>query len=240
MIRVENFHKSYRNVIAVDGLTFEAPAGTVVGLVGPNGAGKTTTFRVLAGIIPPTRGRLTVAGADIIKEPLVAKSRLAYIPDEPRLFDALTVWEHLEFVASTYTVHDFAAKAEPLLAEFDLIDKRDTLTQELSRGMRQKVAICCAYLHDPGVLLFDEPLTGLDPKAIRALKTSMRSRAAGGATIVVSSHLLTLVEDLCERLLILDKGRLLFSGSIGEARERFGQEGVASSLEDVFFRATGS
>src|SRR5271168_328099 len=238
LIQVLDYHKAYRETIAVDGLTFSVPAGAILGLVGPNGAGKTTTMRAIAGIIRPTRGTLRIAGHDVVNDSLAAKRELAYIPDDPKLFDALTVWEHLEFMASAYRVSDFVPKAEALLQQFELVEKRGTMAQELSRGMRQKVAICCAYLHDPKAILFDEPLTGLDPYAIRTLKASIAERAAAGAAIVVSSHLLSLVEDLCTQLLILNKGRRLFYGSLDEARSQYaGLQGVAS-LEDVFFRAT--
>ncbi len=238
MIRVEDYHKTYRETVAVAGLSFEVAAGTVLGLVGPNGAGKTTTMRALAGIIRPTRGKLSIAGHDVVTDSLAAKRALAYIPDDPKLFDALTVWEHLEFMAAAYRVSDLASKAEILLQQFELVEKRRTMAQELSRGMRQKVAICCAYLHDPKAILFDEPLTGLDPRAIRTLKGSIAERAAAGAAVVVSSHLLSLVEDLCTHLLILDKGQRLFYGSLAEARSEYaGLQGEAS-LEEVFFRAT--
>ena len=238
MIRVEDFHKTYRETVAVAGLSFEVSAGTVLGLVGPNGAGKTTTMRALAGIIRPTRGKLAIAGHDVVSDSLAAKRELAYIPDDPKLFDALTVWEHLEFMAAAYRVSDFAARGEVLLQQFELVEKRGTMAQELSRGMRQKVAICCAYLHDPKAILFDEPLTGLDPHGIRTLKASIAQRAAAGAAVVVSSHLLSLVEDLCTHLLILNKGQRLFYGSLAEARARYaGLQGEAS-LEEVFFRAT--
>ncbi|MFI5458848.1 MAG: ABC transporter ATP-binding protein [Isosphaerales bacterium] len=238
MIHVEDFHKSYRETVAVAGLSFHVPAGAILGLVGPNGAGKTTTFRALAGIIRPTSGTLLIAGHDVVNDSLAAKRELAYIPDDPRLFDALSIWEHLEFIASAYRVADFAPRAEALLQQFELVEKRNTMAQELSRGMRQKVAICCAYLHDPKAILFDEPLTGLDPYAIRALKGTITERAAAGAAIVVSSHLLALVEDLCTHLLILHKGRRLFYGSLDQARAQYaGLQGEAS-LEEVFFRAT--
>ncbi len=239
MIHVQEYHKAYRETIAVDGLSFEVPAGAILGLVGPNGAGKTTTLRALAGIIRPTRGRLYVAGHDVVNDPVAAKRELAYIPDDPKLFDALTVWEHLQFIASAYRVADFEPKGEALLRQFELEEKRNTMAQELSRGMRQKVAICCAYLHDPRAILFDEPLTGLDPYAIRTLKASIAERAAAGAAVMVSSHLLSLVEDLCTHLLILNKGRCLFSGDArrGPGPVRRGLQGDAS-LEDVFFRAT--
>ena len=189
MIRVEDYHKTYRETVAVDGLSFEVGPGAIMGLVGPNGAGKTTTMRALAGIIRPTRGRLFVAGHDVVLDPIAAKRELAYIPDDPKLFDALTVWEHLEFIASAYRVDDFVPKGEALLEQFELVEKRKELAQTLSRGMRQKVAICCAYLHDPKAILFDEPLTGLDPYAIRTLKASIADRARSGAAVVVSSHL---------------------------------------------------
>ena len=177
MIHVQDYHKAYRETVAVDGLSFEVPPGAVLGLIGPNGAGKTTTLRALAGIIRPTRGRLFVAGHDVVSDPLAAKRELAYIPDDPKLFDALTVWEHLQFMAAAYRVADLEPKGEALLRQFELEEKRKTMAQELSRGMRQKVAICCAYLHDPRVILFDEPLTGLDPYAIRTLKASIAERA---------------------------------------------------------------
>jgi ABC-2 type transport system ATP-binding protein len=238
LIRVEDYHKTYRDIVAVDGLSFEVTPGTIMGLVGPNGAGKTTTMRALAGIIRPTRGRLSIAGHDVVHDSIAAKRALAYIPDDPKLFDALTVWEHLEFIASAYRVDDFVPKGEALLAQFELVEKRRELAQTLSRGMRQKVAICCAYLHDPKAILFDEPLTGLDPYAIRTLKSSIAQRAAAGAGILISSHLLALVEDLCTHLLILNKGQSLFYGSLAEARARYADLKGEASLEEVFFRAT--
>jgi ABC-2 type transport system ATP-binding protein len=238
LIRVEGFHKTYRETVAVAGLSFEVPSGAILGLVGPNGAGKTTTLRALAGIIRPTRGTLSIVGHDIVADPIAAKRALAYVPDEPKLFDALTIWEHLEFIASAYRVADLGPKGEALLRKFELLEKRDALAQELSRGMRQKVAICCAYLHDPQAILFDEPLTGLDPHAIRTLKDSIAERADAGAAVVVSSHLLTLVEDLCTILLIVNRGRRLFHGSLDEARSHYADLRGEASLEEVFFRAT--
>ncbi|MEK6259006.1 MAG: ABC transporter ATP-binding protein [Planctomycetota bacterium] len=238
MIRVEHYEKNYRETVAVRGLSFEVPAGSILGLVGPNGAGKTTTLRALAGIIPPSRGLLQVAGHDVVQEPTAAKSQLAFIPDEPQLFDVLTVWEHLEFTASVYRVPAYEPEAERLLAQFELTEKRETIAQELSRGMRQKVAICCAYLHQPRAILFDEPLTGLDPRGIRTLKASIRERAEAGAAVIVSSHLLDLIDDLCSHLLILHRGQSLFQGTIAEAKSRLEAVGTDATLEDVFFQFT--
>jgi ABC-2 type transport system ATP-binding protein len=221
MLRVVDFHKVYRETIAVAGLTFEVAAGQVLGLVGPNGAGKTTTLRSIAGIIRPTRGQLTVGGHDVVADPIPAKSLLAYVPDEPKLFDTLTVWEHLHLTASIYGLGQCTVAATRLLERFELLDKRDTVAHELSRGMRQKVAVCCAYLHAPQLVLFDEPLTGLDPHGIRGLKNSIIERAAAGVAVVISSHLLALVEDLCSHLLILHRGQSAYFGPLGDARAAF-------------------
>lgn len=237
MIRVEHLHKSYQETVAVTDLSFEILPGQVLGLVGPNGAGKTTTMRVISGIIPPTHGRVNVAGHDVVKEPIAAKRELAYVPDDPKLFDSLTVREHLEFAASAYHVRDFTAKGDALLDQFEMIEQRNTVAHELSRGMRQKLAICCAYLHDPKAILFDEPLTGLDPRGIRTMKQSIAERARGGAGVLISSHLLALVEDLCTHLLILHRGQRLFFGGISDARAAFANTGGDDSLEEVFFRA---
>jgi ABC-2 type transport system ATP-binding protein len=237
LIEVADFHKTYRDTVAVSGLSFRVGPGEILGLVGPNGAGKTTTLRAVAGIIPPTHGRLIVAGHDVVADPLAAKRKMAYVPDDPKLFESLTVWEHLEFVAAAYRLGHFEAKAEDLLRRFELVEKRNAPAQELSRGMRQKVAIACAYLHDPEAILFDEPLTGLDPTGIRTAKESIVHRAGQGAAVVVSSHLLALVEDICTHLLILNRGKRLFFGSVDEARTAFADPGARLSLEDVFFRA---
>jgi ABC-2 type transport system ATP-binding protein len=226
--------------VAVAGLSFEVAPGEILGLVGPNGAGKTTTLRAIAGIIPPTQGRLAVDGKDVVADPVAAKRQLAYVPDDPKLFDTLTVWEHLEFVAAAYRVNDFGPKASGLLAQLQLEEKRNTIAQELSRGMRQKVAIACAYLHDPQALLFDEPLTGLDPRGIRTMKDSILERAEGGAAVIISSHLLSLVEDLSTHLLILHRGKRLLFGRIDEVREQFADLAPDATLEEVFFRATES
>jgi ABC-2 type transport system ATP-binding protein len=237
LIQVSGFHKSYKDTVAVADLSFEVMPGQVLGLLGPNGAGKTTTMRAIAGIIAPTLGRLFIAGRDVQMDPVGAKQQLAYVPDDPKLFESLTVWEHLRFIAAAYRVGEFELYGRQLLEQFELVEKKDALASELSRGMRQKVAICCAYLHRPAAILFDEPLTGLDPRGIRTMKESVRQIAAGGAAVIVSSHLLALVEDLVTHLLILHRGRRLFFGPAGEARAAFAAN-TDESLEDVFLRAT--
>jgi ABC-2 type transport system ATP-binding protein len=240
MIRVRHFTKKYNDFVAVQDLTFSVAPGDILGLVGPNGAGKTTTMRVLSGIIPPGSGELSVAGHDIVSDPIAAKQVLGYIPDDPRLFDSLTVWEHLEFIAAAYGVSNYQPAAEALLQFFNLDDKRHHVVQGLSRGMRQKVAIACAYLHQPDVILFDEPLTGLDPAGIRAIKESMRERARQGAAIIISSHLLSMVESLCTHLLVLHQGQCQCFGRMDDVLRAFDDAKDDTTLEDVFFSITHS
>jgi ABC-2 type transport system ATP-binding protein len=239
LIKVVDFHKAYDRTVAVSGISFQVAAGEILGLVGPNGAGKTTTLRALTGIIAPSRGELSVAGFDVDRSPREAKQRTAYVPDDPQLFHDLTVEQHLAFTASAYRVHDAQAKASQLLEQFELQAKQGTAARDLSRGMRQKLAICCAYLHDPQALLFDEPLTGLDPRGIRTLKKSILERAHAGTAVIVSSHLLAMVEDICTHVLILDAGQQRFCGPIDELKSVFCGDQHDSSLEDIFFRATG-
>ena len=237
-IVVEDYTKIYDRVAAVAGLSFQVEAGEILGLVGPNGAGKTTTMRALAGIIVPTSGRLMVAGHDLKRDPVAAKQALAYVPDDPHLFENLTVWEHFQFIASAYRLRDWIAHAESILARFELTAKRDEPCSDLSRGMRQKVAIGCGYLHDPAVIMLDEPLTGLDPRGIRTMRDSIRDRAERGAAVMISSHLLALVEDLCTSVLLLVQGRKVAQGKIAELRQVSPNDGQTESLEQLFFRLT--
>lgn len=237
MIQVEGLTKLYGDFVAVNELSFAVKAGEVMGLVGPNGAGKTTTLRCLGGIIPPTRGTVRVCDYDIAKEPIAAKKQLAFFTDEPRLFDYLTVQQHLNFVARVYQVSNYEALAASLLQELEIADKRDALPGELSRGMKQKLVIACGLLHSPKVIFFDEPLTGLDPLGIRRMKDSILKRAREGAAIIISSHLLHLVQEICSHVLILKNGRKVTDGTIDEIRRRFSEEPDAN-LEDIFFRAT--
>jgi ABC-2 type transport system ATP-binding protein len=239
MIEVSALTKRYGNFTAVRELSFAVRPGEVLGLVGPNGAGKTSTLRCLAGIIPATAGVVRIAGHDIATDPVAAKRQLAFFPDEPRLFDYLTVRQHLNFVARVYGVAGHEAIAQPLLEEFEIADKADQLPGELSRGMKQKLAIACGLLHSPQVMFFDEPLTGLDPLGIRRMKNSILQRARNGATIVLSSHLLHLLQEVCSHVLILKKGEKLADGTIPEVAARFSNGEAHVSLEEVFIRATG-
>jgi ABC-2 type transport system ATP-binding protein len=237
-IVVEDYHKLYGDTVAVAGISFTVAPGEILGLVGPNGAGKTTTLRALAGIIAPTHGRLSIAGHDVVADPVAAKAELAYVPDDPALFDRLTVWEHFRFTAAAYRLRDWLDRAERLLARLELGEKRGALASELSRGMRQKVAIGCGYLHDPKAVLLDEPLTGLDPRGIRTMKDLIREHAAAGAAVMISSHLLSLFEDLCTTLLILHRGYVVRFGRLADLRNELAAEGRSETLEELFFRLT--
>jgi ABC-2 type transport system ATP-binding protein len=239
MIEVSDLSKRYGTFTAVRNLSFSVRPGEVLGLVGPNGAGKTTTLRCLAGIIPVSSGVVRIAGHEITQDPIPAKRALAFFPDEPRLFEYLTVRQHLNFVARIYGVAEYEALAQPLLNEFEIADKADQLPGELSRGMKQKLAIACGLLHGPKVMFFDEPLTGLDPLGIRRMKNSIIKRARDGATIVLSSHLLHLLEEVCTHVLILKKGEKIADGTLAEVAARFSNGEVNVNLEEVFIRATG-
>ena len=238
MITVTKFSKQYKGFTAVKNLSFSVEPGQILGLLGPNGAGKTTTLRTLCGIIPPSSGSLLVAGHDVVQSPIAAKASIGYVPDDPRLFDTMTVWEHLVFTAAAYKLADFEKDAEALLASFELTHKRNTLVHNLSRGMRQKVAIACAFLHDPKVILFDEPLTGLDPQGIRGIQQAIRDRAQAGAAIIISSHLLSLFENLCTHIMVLNLGECRRFGTMEDLLSEVGNTDSTSALEEVYFSIT--
>lgn len=241
-IQATDLRKLYEDFLAVDGVSFTLHPGQICGLVGPNGAGKTTTLRCIAGLIRATEGELTVAGCRVGANlshvsQTELKRHLAYVPDDPPLFDDLTVGQHLDFIGRLYNVPDHAAKTESLLKQFDLGKKRGAGATTLSRGMRQKLAVACAYLYDPKVLLLDEPLTGLDPPGIRALLDSVRDRAAAGVTVIISSHLLAMIENVCTDLLVMQDGRAQYFGPADGLRSKFPE---AKSLEAAYFAATTS
>ena len=237
MIAVRELTKLYGEFTAVRGLSFNVAAGEVLGLVGPNGAGKTTTLRCVAGIISASVGGVSIGGHDMRWDPIPAKRALAFIPDEPHLFEYLTVDEHLRFIARLYGVGDVEARIPGLLTEMELTAKRAALPAELSRGMRQKLAIACGLLHEPSALILDEPLTGLDPGGMRRMRETIAARARAGTAVILSSHLLNLVEELCTKLLVVRRGECVAYGTIDEiVRTHAGLGGP--NLEDVFLSLT--
>ena len=238
MIEVTGLTKLYDDLTAVHDLSFAVKPGEIMGLVGPNGAGKTTTLRCLSGIIKPTRGSLIIQGHSMATQPMAAKRCLAYFPDEPRLFEYLTVWQHLNFTARLYQVRDYEAIGRKLLIDLEIEEKATCLPGELSRGMKQKLAIACGLLHSPTVVFFDEPLTGLDPAGIRKMCETIVGLAQNGASVIISSHLLHLVETLCSHILILKQGGMVFHGTMEEVRAQFSNDPNKVSLEEIFFTAT--
>ncbi|MFC1849384.1 ABC transporter ATP-binding protein [candidate division CSSED10-310 bacterium] len=240
MIKVEDLVKEYGSLRAVDKLSFDIKKGEILGLVGPNGAGKTTTLRCMVGIIPPSAGQIFIAGYDLLKQPIDAKQRLAFIPDEPRLFDYLTVWDHILLFSRLYGVTDGHLRGGELLQEFDLFEKRDAFPSELSRGMKQKAVIALALLHRPEVLILDEPLTGLDPTAMHKMKQTISKTAAQGVSVVVSSHMLDLIEEISSSIIIIQKGKKLLEGSMDVIRKAVPDLTDSADLEDIFIRATNN
>ncbi len=235
MLVVDRLSKDYAGKPAVRELSFEVGPGEVLGLVGPNGAGKTTTLRSIVGILPVQVGAVHVCGFDIARFEVQAKGNLCWVGDDPEPFDALTVEEHLEFTAGLYRVRDWRSRAQELLVRFELANKRSALGGELSRGMRQKLAFCCAWLPRPRLVLLDEPLSGLDPRGIRSAKEAIRELARAGTAVILSSHQLELIAELASTLLILDRGRKVFAGTLEQARAAIRPGGT---LEDIFMAAT--
>lgn len=232
-IEIEWLLKRYGDRAAVKGLNLAVPRGEFHALLGPNGAGKTTTLRIVAGIVRPDAGRVRVMGHDVVAEPAAAKRVMAFIPDEPPLYGRLRPLEYLEFVAGLWSIDAAAARerAEALLEELGLADKRREYIEAFSRGMRQKLALAGALIHDPAVMLLDEPLTGLDAEAARQVKDILLARVRAGCTVVLTTHILEVAERLAERISIIAGGRIAAEGTMAELRERAGR---GETLEDVF------
>jgi ABC-2 type transport system ATP-binding protein len=239
MISVDRLTKRFGTQVAVDALSFEVPAGQIVGFLGPNGAGKSTTLRMLTGMIEPTEGHATVCGFDLQREPLDVKRNVGFVPESGAVFESLTGLEYLEMVAALYGIPQNAARAriEQFIGFFDL--SLETLTDKLlgaySKGMRRKVVITSALLHNPPVVFFDEPLDGLDANAAVGFKALIQTLAREGKTIVYSSHILDVVERMCHRVIIIDKGKLLLDGS----PEELVVTHQSGTLEKLFTQLTG-
>ncbi len=236
-LRIESLVRRYGSLTAVDGVSLEVAPGEIVGFLGPNGAGKTTTLRVAAGLLRPDAGRVVIAGHPLDTDPLAAKRALGFVPDRPFLYDRLTAYEFLAFIAALYDVPPDAARerATALLERLDLTGPAGDAIESYSLGMRQKTALAAALLHDPALLMLDEPLVGLDPQGARVLKDLLRERATRGLGVLVSTHLLDVAERLCDRVVILRRGRVVAAGTLESLRG--GRTGA--TLEDVFLELTG-
>jgi len=230
--------KRFGSLTALDTLDLAVPRGELFGFLGPNGAGKTTTIKLLTGLLRPTSGSATIGGFSITERPLDAKRLIGYVPDNPFLYEKLTGREFLSFMADLYSVAHAgrADRIDSLLARFDLAEKRDELIQGYSRGMRQKIALAGALIHDPSVVFLDEPTAGLDPKSARLMKDVLRSLCRGGAAVFVSTHILDVAERMCDRFGIINRGKLIATGTMDELRTLAAS--TNTSLEDIFLELT--
>ena len=238
MIRLNGVTKRYGSFTAVNGIDLAVEPGELFGFLGPNGAGKTTTLRMIAGILRPTAGVITVGGQDIHSNAMAAKAILGFIPDRPFVYDKLTGAEFLRFVASLYGQEGEAVerRIDELLELFELTPWRDELTESYSHGMRQKVIIASALVHRPEVIVVDEPMVGLDPRSAKLLKALFRQFVDHGGTILMSTHTLEVAEAMCDRIAIIQNGNIIACGTMDQLRQQT-QEGL--SLEDLFLRLTG-
>jgi ABC-2 type transport system ATP-binding protein len=237
MLQVTGLVKQYKKYRAVDSLSFSIAEGEIIGLLGPNGAGKTTAMRCVAGILRPTDGQVLINGIDLLKDQAKAKKGMAFVPEVPSLYELLTVDEHLKFIAMCYeSMPTYERIGDELLHRYHLFDKKNDLVATLSKGMRQKLSVACALVHDAKVMLFDEPLIGIDPEGAKELKEEIVRARDAGASILISTHLLDTAEKLCDRVLILRKGVKIAEGTLEQLRTMSGMEG--RSLEDVFLALT--
>ncbi|MCH8274489.1 MAG: ABC transporter ATP-binding protein [Armatimonadetes bacterium] len=237
MLEVTQLVKDYGALRAVDGVSFTVRPGEIVGLLGPNGAGKTTVMRCIAGILRPTAGSVLINGHDLRAEQREAKRGLAFVPEVPALYELLTVREHLRFIAMCFDRLDvFDARGDELLARYDLLEKADAFVATLSKGMKQKLAVACALIHDANVLLLDEPLIGVDPKGAHEFKAELMRRRDSGCSVLLSTHLLDTAERFCDRIIIMGRGRNLAEGTMEELRRVCDMQGA--TLEEVFLKLT--
>jgi ABC-2 type transport system ATP-binding protein len=238
LITTQNLVKRYGEKIAVNDVSFQVHAGEIFGFLGPNGAGKTTTIKMIVGLLQPTSGKVMVGDFDVLNNPIQAKAATGFVPDEPNLYPKLSGRELLSFVGDLYGIpkDQVTRRSEELLRLFDLTEAGDDTIDSYSHGMQQKTALAAALVHDPKVLVMDEPTVGLDPKSARLIKDLLRQMANRGAAVFLSTHILEIAERMCDRIGIINKGELIAVGTMDELRQMVAGE---SSLEDIFLGLTG-
>jgi len=239
MIKLTNLTKRYGGFTAVNAINLEVPRGELFGFLGPNGAGKTTTLRMIAGILRPSGGTVEIGGINVVSQPVAAKSKLGFIPDRPFIYEKLTGAEFLRFVAGLYDQKgpEIEHRGRELLALFDLEEWRDELVESYSHGMRQKLIISSAFVHRPEVIVVDEPMVGLDPKAARILKDLFGEYTRRGHTVMMSTHTLEIAESMCDRIAIMQGGVIRAAGTMADLRAT--ADSGAMGLEQIFLRLTG-
>ena len=238
MIELKGLTKRYGNLVAVDNLNLLIPKGEIFGFIGPNGAGKTTTINMIGGILAPTSGTVMICGINMESDPEKAKRKIGFIPERPYLYEKLTGMEFLKFIADLYGVGEdvFLIKSQEKLEMFFLSDWSDDLIESYSHGMKQRLVMAAALVHDPEVIIVDEPMVGLDPLAIKMVKNLFRNLAKQGVTIFISTHTLKVAEDICDRIGIIHKGSLIASGTPEELKRQVNE--TDADLEQVFIRLT--
>ena len=238
LIEIEHLVKHYGTKAAVDDISFNVRSGEIFGFLGPNGAGKTTTLKIMVGLLQPTNGMVKIGGYNVQTQPLQAKAVSGFVPDEPNLYAKLTARELMRFVGDLYSMEkkQITSRIDELLRMFDLVEAGDDTLDSYSHGMRQKASVAAALIHDPKVLVLDEPTVGLDPKSARLIKDILRQLADRGAAIILSTHILEIAEHMCDRIGIINLGKLAAVGTMDELR---GSGKSESSLEDIFLGLTG-
>jgi len=238
LIETSHLVKRYGDKLAVDDVSFQVNGGEIYGFLGPNGAGKTTTIKMIVGLLQPSEGVVKVSGYDVVQQPVQAKAACGYVPDEPNLYAKLTGRELLRFVGDLYGLDkaQTARRSEELLRLFGLMEAGNDTTDSYSHGMKQKTSLAAALVHDPKVLILDEPTVGLDPKSARLIKDLLRQIADRGAAVMLSTHILEIAQNMCDRIGIINQGKLVAAGTMEELRQ-LGQG--ESSLEDIFLSLTG-
>ncbi len=237
MIKLSNLTKLYGKLTAVDSINLEVAQGEIFGFLGPNGAGKTTTIKMMAGLLQPTSGRAFIGGYDVQQEPLKAKFITGFIPDRPFLYEKLTATEFMHFVSRLYDMEDAKKRIDELLAQFGLREWADELVENFSHGMKQRLVMASALLHKPRVLVVDEPMVGLDPRGARLVKDIFRDLASKGVTVFMSTHTLEIVEQMCTRVAIINKGVIIAEGSVDDLGRMARMPN--SHLEPIFLKLTG-
>jgi ABC-2 type transport system ATP-binding protein len=239
MIELSNLTKRYAQTTAVDGLNLSVSEGEIFGFLGPNGAGKTTTIRMMMGLLRPSEGQVLLGGYDLHREPIAAKQLCGFVPDRPHVYEKLTGAELLDFVADLYHIGaaQKAARRDRLLVLFDLEEWRGELVESYSHGMKQRLCMAAALMHAPRILIVDEPTVGMDPRGARLLKQIFRDLAADGATVFMSTHSLEVAEQLCDRIGIIQRGRLIALGAMEDLRQQAGRA-TDTTLEGIFLQLT--
>ncbi len=238
MITLRDVTKRYNQIIAVNRLSLHVPAGTIFGFIGPNGAGKTTTIKMLGGLIAPDSGSVHIKGISMKEEPVAAKKIIGFIPDRPYLYEKLTGMEFLKFIADLYNADPtaFRNKAEAMLERFSLLDWKDELIEAYSHGMRQRLIMTAAILHDPEIIIVDEPMVGLDPAGIRMVRQLFQELADAGISFFISTHTLSIAQELCHKIGVIQHGKLIATGTLNDLQIQSGA--TSGDLESVFLKLT--